>query len=287
MPAHKIQKRKKIIILVIPRFEDVFHSFYAGEIIKGVSQGASRLKIDVLIHIVDHGHHRGWLDSSLLDPKYVDGILFADIDNNVNVVKQAIGRGIPAFVLNNYLKQPINSIAIANYQAAVDAVEHFVRLGHERIATIAGEQMTQSGQNRLMGFCDAMETIGLKIPKTYIRFGDFLRTPARQAAEKLLNLKNRPTAVFAASDVMALELIDVAVKKGIKVPEDLSVIGFDDNPMVMSSGVALSTFSQPLVEMGRMGVEYLKKILEGKERLPVKVVLPARYIERNSVKRRS
>lgn len=278
-----MKKNKKTIVLVVPRFEDIFHSFYAGEVIKGVSLSASRLKIDVLIHVVDRDNHRGWLNSSLLDSRFIDGIIFADIDNDINVVKRSINRGIPTIVLNNYLKQPINCISIDNYQAAIDVVEHLVKMGHERIATIAGEQMTQSGQTRLMGFCDALETIGLKLPKNYIKYGDFLRTPARKVAEKLLNLKDRPTAIFAASDVMALEVLDVARRKGIKVPKELSVIGFDDNPLALSSAVPLSTFSQPLVEMGRLGVEHLKKIMDGKEKLPFKMMLSAKYLERGSV----
>jgi LacI family transcriptional regulator len=279
----KAKKGKKTFVLVIPRFEDIFNSFYAGEIIKGVSLSASRLKIDVLMHITDRENHRTWLDSPLFERPMIDGILFADIDNDINVVKRSINRGIPTLVLNNYLKQPVNCISIDNYQAAVDVVERLVKLGHERIATIAGEQMTQAGQSRLMGFCDALEAIGLKASKPYIAYGNFLRTPARKAAERLLALKDRPTAIFAASDVMALEVIDVARSKRIKVPEELSIIGFDNNPIALASSISLTTFSQPLVEMGRLGIEHLKKISEGKEKLPFKLMLPAQYIEKQSV----
>lgn len=278
----RVKKGKKTFVLVVPRFEDIFNAFYAGEIIKGVSMAASRLKIDVLIHITDRDNHRTWLDSPLFERPMVDGILFADIDNDMNVVKRAINRGLPVMVLNNYLKQPVNCIAVDNYQAAVDAVEKLATLGHQRIAAIAGEQMTQAGQTRLMGFCDALEAIGLKIPKQYITYGNFLRTPARKAAERLLSLKDRPTAIFAASDVMALEVLDAARMKKIRVPEELSVIGFDNNPLAWSSSIPLSTFEQPLVEMGRLGVEHLKKISEGKEKLPFKLMLPAKLVERQS-----
>ncbi len=279
----KSRKNKKTFVLVIPRFEDIFNSFYAGEIIKGVSVAASRLKIDVLMHITDRENHRTWLDSPLFERPMIDGILFADIDNDINVVKRAINRGLPTLVLNNYLKQPVNCISIDNYQAAIDAVERLVTLGHHRIATIAGEQMTQAGQNRLMGFCDALETIGIAIPKSYIAYGNFLRTPARKAAERLLAMKDRPSAIFAASDVMAMEVLDVAREKKIKVPDDLSVIGFDNNPLAWAGSIALTTFAQPLVEMGRLGIEHLKKISEGKEKLPFKLMLPASYVEKQSV----
>src|SRR5210317_1427813 len=101
------KKRKPTFVLVIPRFEDIFHSYYAGEIIRGVSLTASRVNADFLIHIVDRTSHRGWLDSTLLDKNYIDGILFADIDNDLKVVKRAIRVGVPCMVLNNIIDEPI------------------------------------------------------------------------------------------------------------------------------------------------------------------------------------
>ena len=124
----RIRKRKQTFVLVVPRFEDIFHAFFAGEILKGVGLAASRLKIDVLLHITDRQDHRGWLDSTLLDPRYIDGIIFADIDNDVNVVKKAIRCQIPCIVLNNVLLEPINWIAVDNKKAAFDVIEYLRNL---------------------------------------------------------------------------------------------------------------------------------------------------------------
>lgn len=276
-----IKKRKQTFVLVVPRFEDIFHAFYAGEILKGVGLAASRLKIDVLLHITDRQDHRGWLDSTLLDPRYIDGIIFADIDNDVNVVKKAIRCGIPCIVLNNVLWEPINWVAVDNKKAAFDVVDYLKKFGHTRIATMAGDLSTQAGLMRLEGYKEASP----KSPTHYITYGEFLRTPARKAAEKLLKLADRPTAVFAASDVMALELAAVARAQDIRIPDDLSIVGFDDNPIIHTSSVELTTVRQPLVEMGRLGAENLFQITRGKVQLPVKISLPTELIERQSVKR--
>ena len=99
-------------------------------------------------------------------------------------------------------------------------------------------------------------------------------------------MKNRPTAVFAASDVMALEFMDVVKGKGLRVPEDISVVGFDDNPISVHSSVPLTTVSQPLVEMGRLGAEWLKQVSLGQAQLPVKVLLETRLIQRQSAAQR-
>ncbi|MDE1921481.1 MAG: substrate-binding domain-containing protein [Candidatus Omnitrophica bacterium] len=276
-------KRKPIYVLVLPQFEDFFHSFYTGEITKGVNLAASRLNVDFLVHITDRRNHEAWLDPTLLDRKYVDGILFADIDSDLEIVKKAIRRSMPCLVLNNIIDEPVNYIAINNYQAAVEVVEAFVKQGHELIATIAGDLNTQAGRSRLDGYRDALKKHGLGPNKAYIKYGGFLRTPARQAAGELLRLKNRPTAVFAASDVMAMEVLDVARLKKVSIPSELAVCGFDDNPLRQNSSIGLATVSQPLIEMGRLGLERLYQISQGHARLPVKEVLEARLIKAESM----
>jgi LacI family transcriptional regulator len=276
-------KRKPIFVLILPRFEDIFHSFYTGEITKGVNLAASRLNVDFLVHITDRSDHSSWLDPTLLDRKMVDGILFADIDNDLEIVKRAIMKGMPCMVLNNKISEPINCISINNYEAAFKVVEEFIKLGHAKIATIAGDLTTQAGQARLDGYYDALKKHGIDIDRSYVKVGSFLRTPARQAALELLKLKERPTAIFAASDVMALEALDVAKSKKISVPAELAVCGFDDNPLRDHSPVPLATVSQPLVEMGRLGLEFLYQISHGKAKLPVKEVLSAKLIKAQSM----
>ncbi len=276
-------KRKPIYVLILPRFEDIFHAFYTGEITKGVNLAASRLNVDILIHITDRSNHASWLDATLLDRKHVDGILFSDIDNDLSMVKKAINRGMPALVLNNIIQEPINYIAINNYKAAVQVVDEFIKLGHTKIATVAGDLSTQAGQVRLAGYYDSLKKNNLPVEKSYVRVGGFLRTPARQAAQELLKLKERPTAIFAASDVMALEIMDVARLKKIRVPQDLAICGFDDNPINVHSSVKLATVAQPLVEMGRLGMEMLYQISHGKARLPVKELLQASLIKAESM----
>ena len=277
------RKRKPTFVLVIPRFEDIFHSYYAGEIIRGVSYSASRLNVDFLIHIVDRSTHRGWLDSTLMDKNYIDGILFADIDNDLKVVKRAIRVGVPCMVLNNIIQEPINYVAVDNKKAAFDAVEYLIKQGHEKIATIAGDVSTQAGLMRLEGYREALAQYDISATRSYTGFGDFLRTPARSAARRLLKLRHRPTAIFAASDVMALEVMDIAKTLKIKVPQELSIIGFDDNPLIASHSLALTTVFQPIAEMGRLGAEEIYKVSRGQEKLPVKITLPTKLMKRKSV----
>jgi LacI family transcriptional regulator len=280
------KNRKSIFVVIIPRFEDLANSFYAGEVTKGANIAASRLDVDILIHLVDRKDHSNWL-SGLLVPDFIDGILFADIDCDWDVVKRAIRCGIPTMVLNNPTVEPFNCIAIDNRRAARLAVEHLIGLGHKKIATVAGDLSTQAGQDRLEGYYEALIAAGLPKDKALVKKGGFLRTPARTAAQALLNdgsrpTADRPTAIFAASDVMAYEVIAVARSLGLKVPEDISVIGFDNNLEAVENGGRLSTFEQPIVDMARLGIESLFQMSLGLAKLPVKILLEARFIKGQS-----
>lgn len=272
----------KFYTLVVPRFEDVFHSFFASEVIKGVTAAASRLKADILIHITERKKHSDWITSESINSDYVKGVIFADIDQDKKHLMEFAKVGIPYIVMNNYFSEDINCIAIDNRRAAMDVVEYLVKLGHTKIATISGDLSTQAGEARLEGYKQAMAKYGLDIPKGYIQEGFFLRTPARAAARILLNLQDRPTAIFAASDVMALEVVDEAKAEGMRIPWDISLVGFDDNPIAGYSPVRLTTVGQPIVEMGRLALEKLNQIVINKEKPPIKIVLPAKLVKRES-----
>lgn len=275
----------KIYALVIPRFEDIFHSYFSCEVIKGVSIATSRLKIDLLIHITERHAHKDWLTSSVLSTKNIDGIIFADINSDITTLKKVIAKKIPYIVMNNFFQEAINCVTIDNMKAAMDVTDYLVSLGHSKIGTITGDLSTQAGKLRLQGYKEALGKKGIKINDDYITSGNFLRSQARHAAMKLLKLKNRPTAIFAASDIMALELIDVAKHYNLVIPKDLSVVGFDDNPINIYSPISLTTVSQPLMEMGRIALEKLNQIVCAKVDQPLKILLGTRLIKRDSCTR--
>ncbi|NTV28629.1 MAG: LacI family transcriptional regulator [Candidatus Omnitrophica bacterium] len=277
------KERRPLYVLIIPRFEDLGNSFYAGEVTKGVNLAASRLDVDVLVHFTERKDHSSWLAGSLTDPFFVDGILFADIDRDWEVVKRAIHSGMPTMVLNNATPEPFNCIAIDNRQAAKEAVQYLLGRGHTRIAHIAGDLNTQAGQDRLEGYYEALSGAGIPKDKHLVKKGGFLRTPARTAAQALLGADKRPTAIFAASDLMALEVINLAKNSGLKIPEDISVVGFDNNMSTIESTVRLTTFEQPITDMARLGLENLYQMSLGLARLPVKITLGAKFVQGKTV----
>ena len=268
--------RNDTVGLIIPRFEGIFRSFYAMEVIKGVGSAAERLRLDLLLHITTTEH-------SFIQPAAVGGVLFADIYEGSERLERALDEGLPSVVLNHYVEDlPVSCVAIDNLGAAKQVVNYLAKLGHREIATITGDLRAQAGLARLDGYVVAMKERGLTIREGYIQHGDYSAEAGRRGAEVLLKRHDRPTAIFAASDEMALAVIETARRLHLRIPEDLSIIGFDDNPTGANAPVPLTTVRQPLGEMGRTGVEILLQLMQGKRKAPLKITLPTQLVERQS-----
>ncbi len=261
--------------LLIPRFEGIFHSYYALQVIKGIGVAAERARCDLLLHITD--------GSTLPSSAAVAGILFVDIYGCEDLLDRVLEEHLPAVVLNHYVEElPVSCIAVDNRAAAERVVEYLARLGHREIATITGDLKTQAGLDRLDGFVRALKARGLPVKDGYIRYGDFGLPSARVGTEALLAMSDRPTALFVASDEMALEAMNIALSQGVRIPEELSIVGFDDNPSAAHGRVPLTTVRQPLSDMGRLGLEVLLEQIKGAKRSPSKRLLPTELVERQS-----
>ena len=150
------------------------------------------------------------------------------------------------------------------------------------IATITGHLRTPVGIERLDGYLRAMKVRHLEVKPHFIERGDYTGSSAREAARRLLTDKDRPTAIFAASDEMAVTTIDIADELRLRVPEDISVVGFDDSPIATFAKVPLTTVWQPLSLVGEQAVEILYSHIQGRVRHPVKRLLGTKLVERKS-----
>jgi len=261
--------------LVMPGYAGIFYSFYAVELIRGVGHACESLRLDMVFHITN--------GFNPINNNTVGGVIFADIIENRKQIESAIDTGTPCMVINNKVTDlDVNYIAVDNIEGGRIAADYLVSFGHKRIATVTGNLNTQAGLHRFEGFEKHLKKNNIAFPKEYIYQGDYSRRCARFAIEQFLNLKERPTAVFAASDEMALEIISYLLEKGLKVPEDVSVIGYDDNPGCLFGSVALSTIKQPLFKMAEDSVKILHSIISGKIKSKKKILLKPELIVRES-----
>ncbi len=267
--------KTNVVALVIPRYEGVFYSFYGLEVIRGVGTLCEALKLDLLLHLTD--------TRTPLNLRGVGGIIFSDIIGNRPQLEDALSKGIPCVVINFYLDDlDVSCIAVDNAGGAENAVDYLVGLGHKKIAHITGDVTTQAAGKRLEGYKRALEKNNIKVNEEYILYTDYSRGQARSAAEKLIKMAEPVTAVFVASDSMALEVMAVAREMGKDIPRDLSIIGFDDNPSGLYGPVALSTVRQPLIKMAEESVKELNRLMNTKGSVPKKILLPAELVVRES-----
>lgn len=268
--------KSNTVSLVIPRYEGMFYSFYLLELIRGIGTLCEVLKLDLLLHLTD--------TRTQINLKGVGGVIFADIIGNRQQLEDALQQNIPCVVINNYVEDlDVNCIAIDNLKGAESATDYLINLGHRKIGHIAGDVITQAATQRLQGFKKSLQKNNIEIRKDYIINTDYSRGQARAAAEKLIKMQDSPTALFVASDSMALEVMAMAKEMGKNLPNDLSIVGFDDNPSGLYGPVALTTVRQPLVRMAQMSVEQLNPLMEGKKNSGVKkVFLPTELVIRES-----
>jgi LacI family transcriptional regulator len=268
--------KSNVVALVIPRYEGVFYSFYALELIRGIGTLCESLKLDLLLHLTDM--------RSVLNLRGVGGIIFSDIIGNRQQLESALENNISSVVINNYVEDlDVTCLAIDNASGAEAAVNYLIGLGHRKVAHITGDLFTQAAAERFEGYKRALSKNNIALKEEYIFKTDYSRGQARQAAEKLVASDNPPTAVFVASDAMALEVMTVARESGKSIPKDLSIVGFDDNPSGLYGPVALTTVRQPLIKMAEDAVKELNILMTQKKKVKAKkILLPTELVIRDS-----
>lgn len=242
--------KSNTVALVIPRYSGVFRSFYAIEIIRAIGTVCESMRLDLLLHLGGK--------TAILNLSSLDGIIFSDIIENESQLDEALKQGIPTVVINKRVEsKEVNCIYIDNEAGAFEAVNYLVSLGHKAIAHISGDLNTQAATDRLKGYQKALEVNKIPLDENYIFKADYSRNSARKQAENILKMHSRPTAIFVASDDMAMEVISCFNEKRIKVPQDISIIGFDDDPVGLFGQIRLTTVRQPLSQMCEKALEVL------------------------------
>jgi LacI family transcriptional regulator len=174
------------------------------------------------------------------------------------------------------------SVDADNLKGARVATEYLIGLGHRRIGFLAGRADLESVRLREQGYRDALADAGIPFDPELVQHGDFRQEQSRLAAARLLDASPRPTAIFAANDNSAIETIQVANARGLVVPRDLSVIGFDNIPESALNSPPLTTVDQSIQRMGFEAVRLLIRLITGHETEPARVTLPTELVLRSS-----
>ena len=214
----------------------------------------------------------------------VDGLVYVSATLDTPLPGNG-GPDIPAVLVNRYIDSADVDLVVAdNHRGGRLVAEALVELGHRRIALIAGPENTTTSRDRERGFREQLEAAGLPLDETLRRVGQFSHHSGYQWCLDLLAAEPRPTAVFAANDVIAFGALDAARRVGIRVPAELSIVGFDDIDMAGWEGFNLTTVRQPLEEMGRAAAQLLiDRVVTDGETPPRRRVFPVGLVRRDTL----
>ncbi|MDQ1727241.1 MAG: LacI family transcriptional regulator, partial [Frankiaceae bacterium] len=192
--------------------------------------------------------------------------------------------GVPFVVADPRVRVPRDILAVsaANFAGARDASEHLTGLGHRRIGVISVDPPLAAGDERLGGHASALAAVGALVDSSLIRYGEPIEPTGLRAGGELLDLADRPTAIVCFNDKVAVGVLHAAAERGISVPDELSVVGFDDIDVSRATTPQLTTVRQPLQEMGRMAVMTLMRVIEGHDAEALHIELAAELVVRGT-----
>lgn len=219
----------------------------------------------------------------LLVERRVAGILFVAAGVSTELVDELQRQRVPLVVIDREVSGvAVDMVQTNHYQGGRLATEHLIALGHRRIGCIAAGSDLSPSAERLTGYKDALAAHGLAYDAALVIPGDFQFASGYRATEQLLSLEERPTAVFACNDLMAVGAIRAATARGLRVPDDLSIVGFDDISLASYTNPPLTTIHQPKREIGRLAMEMLLTRMSDPDAPPHSVRLETELVVRQS-----
>ncbi|MGZ3643362.1 MAG: LacI family DNA-binding transcriptional regulator [Ktedonobacteraceae bacterium] len=239
------------------------------ELMRGVGEVVGSTSYELILYsITDVNHEKDRSDviDRIIGTRLVAGLLAVFPGPSAKHLAELHSHDFPVLLIDDQSKLPENTpwINVDNRLGAYEATRHLIRLGHRRIAHIQGPLRYQVSHDRYQGYCDALYEAGIILDPDLVLEGDFEPPSGRVCAHAFFDLPadKRPTAIFAGSDYMAHGAILASEQRGLQVPDDIAVVGFDDNPTSAHMEPALTTVRQPFYEMGRRASEILLALVD-------------------------
>lgn len=264
------------ILVVIPDFNNAFYY----DVLQGIEIKAMELGYEILLKHLKNKDKSSLDYFNYLQQKQVDGIILLSIGEEEKLRDLGDGRLILASALLKGSEIP--NVAIDNETSAYKMTNHLIQLGHQKIAFISGGLNTISSIDRLSGYKKALKDAGIEIKENFIQEGDYFFTSGLKATEKLMDLSIKPTAIFAASDQMAAGAMKSIQARGLSIPKDISVVGFDNTELSFMLNPELTTVSQPSFQIGEIAMEMMNKQLIGDIIEEKQIILEGNLVIRES-----
>jgi DNA-binding LacI/PurR family transcriptional regulator len=278
--ARRLRKRgAQILGLVIA---DISNPYYSA-VIQSIEDIAYANKYSMLLCNSNEEPKREQMHLDILLEEQVAGVIISPVDELCISCKSFLDQNIPVVAIDRRLRNlEIDCVLVDNILGAFDATSHLIRLGHQRIGFIAGPSHLTTGRERQEGYKKALLENSLGIDARLIKTGDFKQKSGYTLAYELLQMKNAPTAIFASNNLMTLGALNAIHDMGLRIPQDVAIVGFDDLSWAPSLNPPLTAVAQPIYELGKWAVNILLQSISEKDREPVEIILKPSLVVRES-----
>jgi LacI family transcriptional regulator len=271
--------RSNIIGVLVPGLDNS----YIGEVIRGIDEELAKSDYDLMIYTTHRQRGKETKYVSSIVNGLTDGLLLIVPLVPTTYLDALHERGYPYVLIDQADTTGLSAIVNAtNWQGAYEATQYLINLGHRRIGFITGLMGLSSAVERLEGYRAALSDHDIPVRSELIVEGDFWSDGGYAAAEQLLSLSEVPTAIFASNDLSAFGAMEAIRERGFRIPEDISLVGFDDIPQASIVYPKLTTVRQPLDQMGRVAAKMLLEHIENPERSLRRVTLSTHLIIRDT-----
>lgn len=266
-------------------------SSYLRELLVGALRGSTRAAAQLVIATWDGLDNKARREAARQLSKSVAGVILPPpLCESKAIVGEFVQAGIPVVsIASGHFSDMISCVRIDDHRASHEMVSHLIAHGHTRIGYIKGDPNQTASAHRLQGYRDALADAGIAYDDKLVQPGYFTYRSGLEAAERLLTLRNPPSAIFASNDDMASAVISVAHRRGLDVPANLSVVGFDDTSAATMVWPELTTIHQPVASMADTAIDILLREIRRTSpaaRVIVNHVLPHQLVARSSVSNR-
>lgn len=282
------RRRRAVAPVAIPMVDLVFHelgSAWGVELIRGAEAAAQAAGAEIVVSECGGSHNvrQSWIDSVLVRRPAGVVMLFTELDESQRA--QLAARSVPYVIVDpvGEIPEGVAAVGSANWRGGRLGVARLVAAGHRRVALIGGPQDALSSRMRVDGGLDALVSAGLEVDDSLVRWGRYRVEDGLEIGLQLLSRPDRPSGIFAGNDMQALGVYQAAGRLGLRIPQDVSVVGFDDLPLAEWVHPLLTTVRQPLFEMAKEAVGMVLDLAAGKPGAARRIDLDVVLVERDSV----
>ncbi len=281
MLARQLRRSEtKTILVVVP---DITNTFFSA-VLRGIESVAIENGYQVLLGDARNNVETETSYLTILGQKKADGLILLTARTDQKILEE-LSQDYPVVLACEYYEGTVlPTVSIDNVSSARKATEYLISLKHNRIGHISGPLNVVVGRDRCKGFHQAMSKHGISVDPSLVQEGEFSFESGFNLMMKFLSLEEPPTAIFAGNDEMAMGAVKAAKSKGFRVPEDLSVVGFDDIKFASIFEPALTTIAQPTFDMGQKAMHLLLRLINNEELEKDQFILPDNLIVRDSCK---